>query len=311
MLSARTQVPDRIEGLKAGADDYLTKPFAMEELLARVAALLARSERLQAAAAQPTGRVIGVVGAKGGVGTTTVAVNLALALSLAGDSVIAAEFRAHVGTMALHWGLKATGDWSEVFEGESGQISTVSMDRCLRRYSAQLRVYLGPQTLHGDYEINEEQASAFLAALTARAAFVVADLSSGDGNFLRAAVRQCARMLIVLEPTRDALLCAEALLTRLTAMGLALPAVRAVVVHRTHLATPLSITDVERRLGCQVLGGVPTAADMLQRALDLARPLVMSAPDSLAAESLQHIAERLRGELLESNSRPRQRVTGF
>jgi two-component system response regulator MprA len=42
MLTARTQVEDRVEGLDAGADDYLTKPLALEELLARVRALLRR-----------------------------------------------------------------------------------------------------------------------------------------------------------------------------------------------------------------------------------------------------------------------------
>ncbi len=45
MLTARGAVEDRVRGLNAGADDHLTKPFAMEELLARVNALLRRRER--------------------------------------------------------------------------------------------------------------------------------------------------------------------------------------------------------------------------------------------------------------------------
>jgi two-component system response regulator MprA len=43
ILTARAEVPDRVSGLDAGADDYLPKPFALDELLARLRALLRRS----------------------------------------------------------------------------------------------------------------------------------------------------------------------------------------------------------------------------------------------------------------------------
>src|ERR1035437_8492082 len=45
MLTAKGQIEDRVNGLDAGADDYLVKPFSTDELLARVRALLRRVER--------------------------------------------------------------------------------------------------------------------------------------------------------------------------------------------------------------------------------------------------------------------------
>ena len=47
LLTAKSQIEDRIEGLDAGADDYLPKPFAMGELLARIRAMLRRREEYQ------------------------------------------------------------------------------------------------------------------------------------------------------------------------------------------------------------------------------------------------------------------------
>jgi heavy metal response regulator len=44
MLTARDQLEDKVKGLQEGADDYLTKPFAFEELLARIQALLRRTQ---------------------------------------------------------------------------------------------------------------------------------------------------------------------------------------------------------------------------------------------------------------------------
>lgn len=62
MVTARDAVMDKVAGLDAGADDYLTKPFAIEELFARIRVALKRSEAVRAASG------VGGAGAGAGVG---------------------------------------------------------------------------------------------------------------------------------------------------------------------------------------------------------------------------------------------------
>ncbi len=81
MLTAEGDVEQRVRGLRAGADDYLMKPFHPAELLARIRGLLSRfAPSEEAVARPPSGHVIAFYGAKGGVGATTLAVNTAIAL---------------------------------------------------------------------------------------------------------------------------------------------------------------------------------------------------------------------------------------
>lgn len=79
MVTARDAVMDKVAGLDAGADDYLTKPFAIEELFARIRVALKRSEAVRAAS--------GVGGAGAGTGG---AGGSAAAMPPAGDSAQAA-----------------------------------------------------------------------------------------------------------------------------------------------------------------------------------------------------------------------------
>ena len=58
MLTARDDEADMLVGLAVGADDYLTKPFRMRELVARVRALLRRVERAAELAARPAARLV-------------------------------------------------------------------------------------------------------------------------------------------------------------------------------------------------------------------------------------------------------------
>lgn len=94
MVTARDAVMDKVAGLDAGADDYLTKPFAIEELFARIRVALKRAEAVRAAS--------GVGGVVAGAGAASVGVT---AMSPAGDSAQAAAVPSPaaltVGSVAL------------------------------------------------------------------------------------------------------------------------------------------------------------------------------------------------------------------
>jgi len=101
MLSALAGVADTIHGLEVGADEYVTKPFEVDEVVARVTALLDRTRRLSQAKKKGPAKVLAFTGAKGGVGTTTVALNVASAFAADNRTVMAVELRPTFGTCAL------------------------------------------------------------------------------------------------------------------------------------------------------------------------------------------------------------------
>ncbi|MFL5714842.1 MAG: response regulator, partial [Chloroflexota bacterium] len=81
MLTADKDVQGKVRALRAGADDYLIKPFHPAELLARMKSLIARFQPCESLVGRPPmGRIHAYYGAKGGVGTTTIAINAAIAL---------------------------------------------------------------------------------------------------------------------------------------------------------------------------------------------------------------------------------------
>ena len=93
MVTARDAVMDKVAGLDAGADDYLTKPFAIEELFARIRVALKRSEAVRAASG------VGGVGAGEGAGGHAAAIPPASVTAQASASPSPATLT--VGSVAL------------------------------------------------------------------------------------------------------------------------------------------------------------------------------------------------------------------
>src|SRR6185436_2095140 len=134
ILTARSQPADQKVAMEAGADGYLTKPFNHSALDSRITELLRtgphRAGRpvpgtgtLPSAPVRtgntgllslPTARVSVVLGLRGGVGTTTVAVNLAGIFARAGRRTCLVELSPSGGHVALQLRLRPTATWADL-----------------------------------------------------------------------------------------------------------------------------------------------------------------------------------------------------
>jgi DNA-binding response OmpR family regulator len=119
MLTARDAVPDRVRGLEAGADDYLVKPFAFQELLARIRALARRPAQLASLATDVGGLHLDSAGRRVSVQGSDVALSrrefdvLELLVTHAGRTLTKDQIETQV------WGFEAEsgGNLVEVYVG--------------------------------------------------------------------------------------------------------------------------------------------------------------------------------------------------
>lgn len=284
MLSARGQVEDKVTGFKAGADDYVSKPVDPQELLARAQALLQRSMYSQV----PMAWTIAVMGAKGGVGVTTVAVNLAAALTTQGRSVVLAEMRAHHGTVGYSLKMAPTQGLGDLLAIEPSQIGRKEVARSVVRHASGLGVLVAPRGKF-DQPLSVLQIETILDVLASEVEYLIVDLAPLGGEAMQAALEKADQILLVTEPEFLSVTCAQVSLETIKEWGL-FDRVGLVIVSRSRSSMLMKSTEVESQLGAQVATTIPPAPEAFHEVARLGAPIVIAKPDTLAAEGLVALA---------------------
>lgn len=283
--------------LDAGAIDHIVKPFSNMVVRARVRAALRSqivSDSSNGAAVQKQGRIITFLGSKGGVGTTTVALNVAATLAKQKKSVIACELRPDYGTALAHLNASPALNLRVLLDEDSGKITQQKIQDCLENHApTHMRILLGPQNPDEIIEITDEQVEILTTGLINLAETTILELPCTPWEYTNIALRRSDYIVLVVDLEPASLVAAAQKLSRLKSLGVPESSIGIVANHRTRTDFPVTVTELRQQLSGKVVGVIPSDPEACFKAIRKAIPITISEPDCATAGALTGLANRL------------------
>ncbi|MBZ0301961.1 MAG: response regulator [Anaerolineae bacterium] len=293
MFTAKTLVDDKVAGFEAGADDYLTKPTHPAELASRVKAILARSAN-QRRPTPPKGITVGFVGVKGGVGTTTLALNTAASLLMAGENPVLADFRLGLGSMGLMLGLDQAAGMATILGKPTAEIQPATIEHELASHNSGLRGLFSsatPREALIKYPL--ESAVAVANSMRALGQPAVFDLGCGYNALLNRLQLEMDQLVLVLDPIQISLIMARELLRELEGTGTGAGRIHVVIINHVHSSAQIPWNEVEQFLGRELRAIISDARDLASQAARAAMPMVMLQPNAIVSNQITKLSEDL------------------
>jgi pilus assembly protein CpaE len=292
MFTAKTLIDDKVAGFEAGADDYLTKPTHPAELASRVKAILSRSATQRRTSGEG-GTLTVFVGVKGGVGTSTLAANVAAVLNLK-EPAILADVRPGQGSLGLYLNMAKSIGMSNLLSRNPNEITARLVEQELGAHTSGLRTLLSaarpPDSL---VPVNADAASAVLKALRSMARHVIVDLGAGLSRHTMRMVKEADQVVLVVEPYRYSLNMARETLKEIEGVGVGRGRISVVIVTRVASSSQVPWQEAEQILGHEMLGIIGPAPELAFQAIEAGFPIVLFQPASIATTQINKLTEEL------------------
>jgi pilus assembly protein CpaE len=288
VFTARFQPIDRQTALEAGATDYMPKTVEPAELVAHVEDLL----RAQPTAAQARlGNVVALFSLRGGVGVSSLAVNLSVAVALSRRWPVALiDMAPLAGHAPLMLDLRPTGGLRQALEAGQ-EIDAEALAPHWQVHDSGVQLLSSPVSPDEAGEVAPTQLQSLATVLRQAFPMALLDVPSLLSSTTAAALTNADRVLLVVSPEVASLQSAAVALQALSSMDVGDERVWPV------LNTPggvggLAPEAVSRALKRRLVASIPYEPGMLA-ALNARRPLMLASPQSAAAQSIARLAAKL------------------
>lgn len=294
MFTAKTMIDDKVAGFEAGADDYLTKPTHPAELASRVKAILARNAEPNP---EQSGQrlSIGVIGVKGGVGTTTLAINLSAALMERGEQPILVDFNLGGGSMGLYLGKGNTPGIASILSKAPEERNQQEIESQMVTHETGLRALLASsRPKEALLAYTGASAIQLVEDLKPLGNPVILDLGSRLSTTINQLVRTLDHVIVVIEPDRISLQLARELTQTLESSGISNNQIHVVVTNRvqTDMQTPWQ--EIEQTIGLEIRAIISPDQELAYQAIEAGTPIVLFQPTSVPASQLTKLADDFR-----------------
>jgi pilus assembly protein CpaE len=293
LLTAQATLAEKVQGFEAGADDYMTKPFAPEELKMRLSVLLKRAVVTPSTEPSRQAEIFSVYHLRGGVGATSLAVNLAVALAqMWGEPVILLDLALTSGHVALMLDLPVRNTWGDLARVPESELDKDVVEGHLSQHSSGVRVLPAPLTPEDGELVNGKLVSTVVGWLRERYPYIVADAGN---DFREATLTMLDNSNYLYMP-----ISADLAAVRSTSVGLTIFQSLGYDKEKIRLMLSpivqkraLTQEEIEAAIKLSMYGTVPYDGELFTYAINRGVPLVMSSPQSAAAQAFEDMAWEL------------------
>jgi len=297
MFTAKTQLDDKVAGFEVGADDYLTKPTHPSELQSHVKALLARSaktlEKAETALHEQQGYVVGLLSARGGLGVSSLAANLAAGLFKATQAgVVLAELTPGQGSLALDLGISQETGLANLLAKAPLEITRSAITDQLVTHDAGFKVLIASNHPRDFQLINQvSQYENVVARLSTLGRFIVMDMGMGLPPFVQRLLPQINELIVLVEGVPNTIAHTRAMIQDLADFGKEKNHITVVLNNRVRSESLMPWADVQEHLGHSIAATLTPAPELFLQASRLKTPAVLCQPDSLTAQQINKLVE--------------------
>jgi pilus assembly protein CpaE len=283
-----------MQAMRAGVKEFFTQPLNLVEIKEALERFKDRQSRREPLPEIKRGSIISVFGSKGGVGTTTVSVNLAVSLSQGEPkkSVALLDMNTLFGEIPLFLEMAPKFHWGEITKNID-RLDNTFLKNVLTLHKSGVQVLPSPAYLNGHVRPTPDIMKRLLALMKQMFDYIIIDAGQSTDDTSIKVLEVSDMLMLITILSLPCLANTNKLLRSLTDMGYVPKDKINVVLNRYIKKGEISLNDAEAGIGKELFWVVPNDYDTSMSAINSGKPLLNVAPGAAITKSFIEMARSL------------------